>query len=97
MVIHSKETEIVIIIFQQYAAGSSYIDLVQMLEIQPVPYDTGRIWNKNIVARILGDSRYQGQTEYPAIIDEDLYLQINQKRSTKQVPPLTESQKIFGG
>lgn len=94
-VIKPKEAEIVTAIFQKYAAGSSYLDLVEMLKTQPIPYDTGRPWNKNIVARILEDSRYQGQMEYPAIIDEGLFLEISQKRSTKQLPPLTDTQKIL--
>lgn len=94
-VILPKEAEIVAVIFQQYAAGSSYLDLVQMLEAQPIPYDIGRFWNKNMIARILGDSRYLGQMEYPAIIDEGLFLQITQKRGTKQIPPLTDTQKAL--
>lgn len=94
-VILTKEAEIVAEIFQQYAAGSSYLDLVQMLEAQPIPYDIGRLWNKNMIARILGDNRYLGQMEYPAIIDEGLFLQITQRRSTKQIPPLTDTQKAL--
>ena len=92
-VVHPKEAEIVTAIFQQYATGSSYLEVVEVLKSQPIPYDAGRSWNKNMIARILEDSRYLGQMEYPAIIDEELFLQTNQKRGTKQVPPLTEAQK----
>lgn len=94
-VIHPKEAEIVMVVFRQYVSGSSYLEVVQMLKTQPVPYDTGRLWNKNMVARILEDSRYLGQTEYPAIIDEDLFQQAVQKRCTKQVTQLTSSQKLL--
>ena len=56
-VIDQREAEIVTAIFRQYTTGASYLNLVRMLKAQPVPYDTGRQWNKNMVARIWEDER----------------------------------------
>lgn len=90
-----KEAEIVTMIFQQYAAGYSCMDLAETLKNQPVSYDTARAWNKTMVARILNNRRYLGQMEYPAIIDEELFLQTSQRRDAKQLTKLTEPQKVL--
>ena len=94
-VVYPREAEIVTVIFRQYTMGASYLTLVKMLKNQPVPYDTNRLWNKNMVARILEDSRYLGQEDFPAVIEEKLFRQAAQKRDTKQVVQLTESQKLL--
>ncbi len=95
-VIDPKEAEIVTLIFQQYTTGASYLDLVRMLKVQPVPYDTGRLWNKNMVARILEDERYIGREECPAIITGEAFQLASQKRRKKQRPSqLTEAQKVL--
>lgn len=94
-VIYPREAEMVTVIFRQYTMGASYLALVKMLKNQPVPYDTNRLWNKNMVARILEDSRYLGQEDFPAVIEEKLFRQVAQKRDTKQVAQLTESQKLL--
>lgn len=41
-VIHPQEAEVVTAIFRQYITGASYLDIVALLEDQPVLYDTGR-------------------------------------------------------
>ena len=94
-VIYPREAEMVTVIFRQYTMGASYLALVKMLKNQPVPYDTNRLWNKNMVARILEDSRYLGQEDFPAVIEEKLFRQVAQKRNTKQVAQLTEFQKLL--
>ena len=72
-VIHPQEAEIVTAIFRQYITGASYLDIVAVLKNQPVPYDTGRLWSKSMVARILGDRRYTGEDRFPAILDEETF------------------------
>lgn len=94
-VICDSEAEVVTAIFQQYTAGASYLTLVRMLKNQPVPYDSGRLWNKNMVARILEDSRYMGDSKFPGIIDEGLFQRATQKRTAKQVTQPTETQKVL--
>lgn len=96
MVIDPKEAEIVTVIFQQYTTGASYLDLVRMLQTQPVPYDIGRLWNKGMVARILEDERYIGKGGCPAILHREVFQQAGQNRRRKQKPSqLTEAQKVL--
>lgn len=95
-VIHPQEAEVVTDIFRQYATGASYLDIVAILKDQPVPYDTGRLWGKSMVARILADQRYTGREGFPAILDEKTFQQANRKRITKQKPiRKTEAQKVL--
>ena len=53
IVIQEQEASVVRWIFQTYLAGASYNDLTEALEKGDVPYEVGKLWNKNMVARIL--------------------------------------------
>lgn len=70
IVLHPKEAKLVRWIFTQYNSGNAYSTLVDMLKEQEVAYDEGKLWNKNMVARILQDIRYVGDGRYPAIITQ---------------------------
>ena len=69
-----------------YLAGASYSTLVGALQERGVPYDTGKPWNKNMVARILEDRRYIGEGGFPQILKQE---QFNASQVSKQerVPP----------
>lgn len=76
--------------------GKSLNELTEALRQQDIPYDEGRLWNKNMVARILADTRYTGEKGYPKLIDEDQLIAANEKRSNKpQLPKKTEAQKVL--
>lgn len=62
-------------IFQRYVEGLSYGKLAEELNGQDVPYATGKRWNKNMVARILQDERYSGNSTYPQIIAPESFRQ----------------------
>lgn len=95
-VLHPQEAELVEYIFLQYIAGATYKTLVAELQNQSVPYDEGKAWNKNMVARILEDTRYTGQSGYPAIIRQEMLERAQEKRSSKQVPnQKTDAQKLL--
>jgi hypothetical protein len=96
IVIHPLEAVTVQNIFQQYISGESYKSLVDRLREQDVPYDQGKLWNKNMVARILADRRYTGDNGWPVIISVEQYDRANEKRTAKVTPPKrTEAQKIL--
>lgn len=96
IVLHPQEAKLVEQIFRQYIAGGTYGTLVAGLRDQPISYDEGKIWNKNMVARILEDSRYTGENGYPAIIQEETLGRALEKRSTRQATiQVTEAQKIL--
>ena len=87
IVTNPKEALTVQYIFQQYALGASYSELLEHLRKQDVPYDKGKLWNKNMVARILENRKYTGQPGWPSIIDADMFERANEKRSSKVAPP----------
>lgn len=96
IVLHLQEAKVVEYIFLQYTTGATYNTLVAELRNQPVPYDEGKTWNKNMVARILEDTRYTGQSGYPAIIQKKMLERALEKRSAKQVPnQKTDAQKLL--
>ena len=96
VVLHDQEAKLVEYIFQQYLSGASFNILVAQLQEQPIPYDEGKLWNKNMVARILEDHRYTGEGGYPAITDQETLSKVLEKRSAKQAPAQkTEAQKLL--
>ena len=96
IVIQESEAKLVQEIFLRYIAGESLNELTESLRQQDIPYDEGRLWNKNMVARILADTRYTGEKGYPKLIDEEQLIAANEKRSNKpQLPKKTEAQKVL--
>ena len=94
--LHPQESKLVEYIFQQYLAGATYNTLVEELREQSIPYDEGKLWNKNMVARILEDSRYTGERGYPPVIDREALEKALEKRSAKQTAaPKTDTQKLL--
>ena len=91
IVIQESEAKLVQEIFLRYIAGESLNELTESLRRQDIPYDEGRLWNKNMVARILADARYTGEKEYPKLIDKEQLIAANEKRSNK--PQLPKRQK----
>ena len=63
-----SEADIVKYIFRAYIGGASFNDIKLGLMNQPVSYDGDKAWNKNMIARILGDRRYVGTDVYPQIL-----------------------------
>jgi len=96
IVVHPEEAMMVQYIFRHYTLGASYKELVESLREQDVSYDQDKLWNKNMVARILENRKYTGQPGWPLIIDSDLFERANEKRSSKVTPPQqTDAQKIL--
>ena len=93
--LHPQESKLVEYIFQQYLVGATYNTLVEELREQSIPYDEGKLWNKNMIARILEDSRYTGERGYPPVIDREALEKALEKRSAKQTAaPKTDTQKL---
>lgn len=97
--VKEQESTLVKQIFQSYSEGDSYNQIVGILSNQPIPYlQTDQPWNKNMVARILQDERYTGTTEFPLVVDPDLFQKVQRKRpqtggaskNDKEIRPLRE-------
>ena len=46
-------------------------------------YDQNKPWNKNMVARILADTRYLGESGFPVVIEASVFLEVEEKRKKK--------------
>ena len=89
--LHPQESKLVEYIFQQYLAGATYNTLVEELREQSIPYDEGKLWNKNMIARILEDSRYTGERGYPPVIDREALEKAleSEAQNRRQLPKRT--------
>jgi hypothetical protein len=96
VVINPDEKTWVEYIFRQYVSGASFKELSEYMAQEGIPYESGKSWNKNMIARIIGDSRYIGQRDYPAIIDVNTFERAAGHRNTKKVPvQKTDAQKML--
>lgn len=78
VVLHPAEAETVRWLYLQYAGGRSYESLTRELRQRPVPYLPGKLWNKNMVARILADERYLGTEQFPQVVGPELYRTVRE-------------------
>lgn len=91
-----EEAELVRFIFQGYSTGATLGELTKALCRQEIPYYEGRTWNKNMVSRILKDSRYIGEKGYPALIEPEQLRTAAEKRTARARPPQkTPAQKAL--
>lgn len=91
-----EEAELVRFIFQGYSTGATLGELTKALCRQEIPYYEGRTWNKNMVSRILEDSRYVGEKGYPVLIEPEHLRAAAKKRTARARPPQkTPAQKAL--
>ena len=91
---HPIEAEAVRRIFRRYLAGASYATLVKHLRDTGPAYDGDKPWNKNMVARILENSKYTGGSGFPAVIPPEAYQKALMQRNERAAPPTkTPAQK----
>ncbi len=96
VILQPMEAKVVRQIFSRYDMGESFATVTDWLRHQGVPYDNGKLWNKNMVARILEDVRYTGGSGYPPIIPAAKFESIREKRSKRSAPiRQTEAQKVL--
>ena len=96
VVIDSTEAHWVLHLYKRYGLGDTIRELMELMNNTGVQYDTGKLWNKNMVARILADSRYIGERGYPQIIESEAFYAIAEKKQ-KKAPAVqrTEVQKML--
>ena len=82
IMVNPQEAELVLEIFEQYRQGKTTPELAASAMLQGIPYREGFAgWNKNMVCRILDDSRYTGSEEYPPIVEQELYQAVRIRRA----------------
>ena len=102
IVLSPNEAETVQYIYATYLTGASFQHLAKELDKRDVPYDAGKHWNVNMVARILEDSRYSGTEVYPALISAEQLQAVQERRKQKRsIPSRTPAQaelyRLCGG
>lgn len=96
IVLNPEESPYVSMVFEQYQHGASFTDLAETMQDQGVPYDSGKRWNKNMIARLLENQRYTGIMPYPSIISQEQFDAVAAIRAMKQVvKEITPAQKIL--
>lgn len=72
---HPKEAPVVKNIFTLYLNGNeSYASLARTLSKGSVPYHKHtKLWNKNMIKRILENTSYLGDDDYPSLINEQTF------------------------
>ncbi len=94
--VNDSEADIVKYIFRSYIGGASFNHIKLSLLNQPVSYDGDKAWNKNMIARILGDRRYVGTDVYPQILLCEEFEAAEGIRSSKiQTDTRSEAQRLL--
>ena len=93
--VNSSEADIVKYIFRAYIGGASFNDIKSNLLNRPVAYDVDKAWNKNMIARILGDRRYVGTNVYPPILPRKEFEVAESRTSKVQTDTRTEAQRLL--
>lgn len=94
--VNAVEAEIVKRIYADYLNGASFNEITNELKNQSVVYDENKLWNKNMIARILGDRRYVGNDAYPQIVSESDFTAAELIRNGKFIPDTrTDAQKLL--
>ena len=70
----------VLTIFSEYMAGKSFLSIAINMK---VPYSENKIWNKNMVKRVLENEKYLGTDVYPQLISEEVFRKVNERKSAK--------------
>lgn len=101
IVVKPQEAEMVRSIYLKYLEGASFKELTAALRMQEVPYDNGKLWNINMVARVLEDSRYTGTDRFPQLIAPEEFNAAQERRKKmkpeyRQTPAQKELRKLCG-
>ena len=80
IVLRPEESVAVREIFDMYLRGMS---LKSIAASMTVPYNVDKVWNKNMVSRILENEKYIGADGYPAVIEENMFRKANEIKQRK--------------
>lgn len=90
-----EEERIVVEIFQRYGAGEILKTIADDLtKRQIVFYQEKTVWNKKMIARIIGNRRYIGEGGYPRIVNDEDFERANKLKSQKGVKKVVYSEEV---
>lgn len=94
--INRQQTETLRGIFREYIQGTSLKAKAEELSEDKIEYAPGKYtWNKNRVQRILTDQRYLGTDQYPSIIDESTFQEVQQIMAERNTQKGCNRQEVF--
>lgn len=71
-VVNNGEAEIISSIYNMYLSGKTLLGIAEVLTEQETTYfEDTKVWNKNMVSRILADERYLGNEAFPRLVDSN--------------------------
>jgi hypothetical protein len=70
---HDMEAEAVKEVFRLYTGGQSYIAIAIIMNGREYPKHNDNGWNKHHIKRILENSKYAGEFDYPAILSKEQF------------------------
>ena len=86
IVIDAPEAKVVRMVFDEYVRGVSYVEIAEMLQHTGVRYHANTpVWNKQMINRMLENSKYIGTGDYPRIIDDVVFERAAAMRKSKYV------------
>lgn len=89
--LNASEAEAVRKIFADYISGKSLKTIAAEMQI---PYNTGKaVWNKNMVCRVIENTKYIGEDGFPKIISDEDFIraaEIKAERNTYRKPALQD-------
>lgn len=92
---HPDEGQIVQEIFSWYCAGDSLKAIAEGLTQRQIEYTPGKTdWNKARIKRILENSRYTGEDDYPALIPKEQFVTANLMKDTANMNKITVDPEI---
>ena len=96
LAICQSEASVVREVYDRYIAGETFQKIADSLTERGVTYFMGsKVWNKNHIARMIGDKRYAGEDHYPPIItadinDEALMIKVRRSSTKAELPGITK-------
>ena len=90
IVLHPEESVAVREIFDMYLRGMS---LKSIAAAMIVPYNIDKVWNKNMVSRILENEKYIGADGYPAVIEPEMFRKANEIKQRKAAACICTDEK----
>lgn len=83
-----NEKKIVENIFGLYLNGKSFSEISDRMNEAGVPYNNdGRLWNKNMIKRVIENRRYIGEKGFPQVIADDTFNAAEKIRLSKFTAP----------
>lgn len=93
--VNDKESAIVNWIFDAYIAGASFAAIAKKAQSLENDYADNACWNKNNIARILGNEKYTGTGEYPQIILPKTFVTVQEMREKKSGAPTKTAETVL--